>query len=128
MPTELTVVNPFSPAVALVCRGWHGSTNNNTTYHRSIQEHYRRPADRQMLQTYCICFDVSRGAQTGYNHWVCFVRLRMIENWLFVINPIPLPPLVSKNSRSWVPGEEGNCGRGVCEVKLDEGGRLSHIF
>ena len=40
MPTELTVVNPFAPAVrrlavrvhvALVCRGWRGSTNNNTT-------------------------------------------------------------------------------------------------
>lgn len=49
MPTELTVVNPFSPAVrrlaarvhvTLVCRGWRGSTNNNTTYHTSIQEHY----------------------------------------------------------------------------------------
>ena len=64
-----------------------------------------------MLQKYCIYFYVSRGARTEYNHWVCFVRVRMIEDWLFVMNPVPLPPLVSKNSRSWVPGEEGNCGR-----------------
>jgi len=119
-----TVVNPFSPAVrrlaarvhvTLVCRGWRGSTNNNTTYHTSIQEHYWRPADREMLQKYCVYFSVSRGERAEYNHWVCFVRLRMIEDWLFVMNPVPLPPLVSKNVRSWVsvhvPGEQGNCGR-----------------
>ena len=64
-----------------------------------------------MLQKYCIYFNVSRGERAEYNHWVCFVRLRMTEDWLFVMNPVPLPPLVSKNVRSWVPGEEGNCGR-----------------
>ena len=40
MPTELTVVNPFSSAVrrlaarehvTCVCRGWRGSTSHNTT-------------------------------------------------------------------------------------------------
>ena len=50
-----------------------------------------------MLQEYCVYFSVSRGERAEYNHWVCFVRLRMIEDWLFVMNPVPLPPLVPKN-------------------------------
>ena len=50
-----------------------------------------------MLQKYCVYFSASRGERAEYNHWVCFVRLRMIEDWLFVMNPVPLPPLVPKN-------------------------------
>ena len=74
-----------------------------------------------MLKKYCIYFNVSRGERAEYNYWVCFVRLRMIEDWLFVMNSTPVAALGSQVKRE-------TTGGGVCEMKLYEGGRLSHIF
>ena len=125
MPTELTVVNPFSPAVRRLAARVHvtlvsgvGVAAQTTT--RPIIQAYKNIEGPQTVKCfkstrYCVYFSVSRGERAEYNHWVCFVRLRMIEDWLFVMTPVPLPPLVSKNVRSWVsvhvPGEQGNGGR-----------------